>query len=218
MLYNYSPSLLPQPGDWPASRIRVTGAWTLPGSTAEPTSALRQFVEAGERPVAVGFGSMRVGDAERARLSLAVLDALHRLKRRAVVIRGWGALDLASDERIMVVDHAPFAWLLPRVAAMVHHGGAGTVAAAARAGVPQIVVPFVADQFFWAWQLQRLGVSPGGLSRRRLDGGSLAAAISRTEPMLEVAQRLGARVRREDGIGAAIEALEHWELLRNDEA
>ncbi len=213
MLYNFSPALLPQPADWPRSRIRVTGPWTLPSRSPAPDATLRRFVEEGEMPIAVGFGSMRVSPDERARLSGCVRDAVSRSGRRAVVIRGWGALELGSDERLLVVDHAPFDWLFSRVAAVVHHGGAGTVAMAARAGVPQVIVPFVADQFFWAWQLRRLLVSPGGLSRRTLTGASLADAIASAVAMREAARGLAARMAGEDGVGSAIATLEEWGRL-----
>ena len=214
LLYCFSPHLLPAPADWPSARIRVTGPWLREGSPGEPDETLRRFVEAGERPVAIGFGSMQVDPSGRAALSRSVLDAIVRCGRRAVVIRGWGAIDLESDGPVLVVDHAPFEWLLPRVAVAVHHGGAGTVAAAARAGVPQVIVPFVADQFFWAWQLRRLGVSPGALSRKALDGRSLAASIEAAAAMRDEAARIGVRMLDENGVATAIEALETWGLLR----
>ena len=216
MLYNFSPHLLPQPPDWPRTHVAVTGPWQLPPSGEAPTDALRAFVEAGDKPLAIGFGSMRVGPDERARLSAIVADAVRRSGRRAVVIRGWGALALdpsPDGQPLLVVDEAPFDWLLPRVAALVHHGGAGTAAAAARAGVPQIVVPFVADQFFWAWQLHRLGVAPRGLARKTMTGASLAAAIEAAIGMRGRAASLGADMQGEDGAGAAIMALERWGLL-----
>ncbi len=217
MLYSFSPHLLPPPPDWPRTQVAVTGAWRLPPSGAAPTEALRAFVESADKPLAIGFGSMRVGPDECAALSATVADAVRRSGRRAVVIRGWGALTLDTGLDglpILVVDEAPFDWLLPRVAALVHHGGAGTVAAAARAGVPQVVVPFVADQFFWAWRLHRLGVAPRALARKTITGASLEAAIEAAIAMSGRAASLGADMQGEDGAGAAIRALERWGLLQ----
>ncbi len=216
MLYNFSPHLLPPPPDWPRTHVEVTGPWRLPPSGEAPTDALRAFVETGDKPLAIGFGSMRVGPDERALLSAIVIDAVRRSGRRAVVIRGWGALALDAGldgQPILVVDAAPFDWLLPHVAALVHHGGAGTTAAAARAGVPQVVVPFVADQFFWAWRLHRLGVAPGALARKTMTGASLASAIEAAIGMSARAASLAADMQGEDGAAAAIAALERWGLL-----
>jgi UDP:flavonoid glycosyltransferase YjiC (YdhE family) len=97
----------------------------------------------------------------------------------------------------------------------VHHGGAGTTAAAVRAGIPSVVVPFFGDQPFWAWCLGQLGVAPAALPRRALTAGRLAAAIdaASTVAMRQRARELGGRVRSENGVAAAIETLTAWGLL-----
>jgi UDP:flavonoid glycosyltransferase YjiC (YdhE family) len=99
----------------------------------------------------------------------------------------------------------------------VHHGGAGTTAAAVRAGIPSVVVPFLGDQPFWAWRLGQLGVAPPPIPRPALTAERLAAAIgaASAEPMAQRAQDLGERVRAEDGIAAAIETLTGWGLLHD---
>lgn len=223
VLYNWSPHLMPPPPDWPRARIRLTGAWLPPpppgGEALAP--ALEAFLAAGETPLYAGFGSMRVAPAQRDALARTLADALALTGRRAVLGEGWRPAPGADHaplppERVLVVRHAPFGALLPRVSAAIHHGGAGTLGLAARAGIPQVIVPFVIDQFFWAWQLPRLGVAPPRLPpRRRLDAETLARAIDATEapPMRDAAARLGAAIAAEDGVASAIAALREWRLL-----
>jgi vancomycin aglycone glucosyltransferase len=133
-----------------------TGAWMLDDDRPLP-SALEAFLDAGEPPVYVGFGSMPM-HALRDAASL-IVAAIRQQGRRAVLSQGWAGLvpdDGGSD--CFVVDEANHQALFPRVAAIVHHGGAGTTAAAARAGVPQVVVAQIADQPYWASRVAALGI------------------------------------------------------------
>ncbi len=154
VLHAWSPHLLPAPDDWPAD-LAPTGFWNLPhGGTWTPPEGLTRFLDAGEPPVYVGFGSMLARDPDA--FTRTVLDALHRSGRRAVLATGWGALRPSSvPETVHVLDQAPHSWLLPRTAVVVHHGGVGTVGAALRAGVPQVIRPFLGDQPFWARRVAR---------------------------------------------------------------
>lgn len=140
-----------------------------------------------------------------------VLDAVARSGRRAIIHSGWAGLSSESlPEGVRVVGSVPHSWLFPRVGAIVHHGGAGTTAAAFRAGVPQIVVPFHGDQPFWARLVSALGAGTRPLPRRRLTSERLADAIGQalsSEPMREAAARIGESVRGEDGVAAAVEIL-----------
>jgi len=101
----------------------------------------------------------------------------------------------------------------------VHHGGAGTAAAAARAGIPSVIVPFYGDQPFWARCLQRRGVAPAALDRRSLNADALAAALTAmAQPeMLREAEALGRAIRAEDGVGEALRHLRRWGLLEEVE-
>jgi sterol 3beta-glucosyltransferase len=209
-LYGISSAILPRPDDWHASR-HVVGTWFLdPPEAWHPDPDLAAFLAAGPPPVYVGFGSMGVDDpAATARL---VLDAIQAVGVRAVVHRGWARL-LAHDPPASVhfVDGVPHTWLLPRVAAAVHHGGAGTTAASLRAGVPTIVVPFHGDQAFWARRIRDLGAGPAPIPRRRLSADRLAAALAvamSDAPMRSRAAALGERVRAEDGVGDAVRWIE----------
>jgi sterol 3beta-glucosyltransferase len=137
-----------------------------------------------------------------------VLDAVRAAGRRAVLATGWGGLRPDPQaEGVLVIDEAPHDWLLPRMAAVVHHGGVGTVAAALRAGVPQVVRPFVGDQPFWADRLHRLGVAPAPLTGR-LTTARLATAITAASDSAAEARALAGRMATEDGIADAVAAIE----------
>ena len=220
ILYAYSRYLLPQPSDWRSDRIAVTGNWFYDQADAWTAPAdLVAFLESGnDKPIYVGFGSMRTGRSEE--FTRKILDAIRKSGRRAVVATGWGALAknqlVSADERIFFVDSVPHDWLFPRVSLAVHHGGAGTVAAAARAGIPQILLPFVADQFFWRWRMHEIGINPVMLDRKTLTSEQLADAIHMAQGprFLKAAKILGEEIRSEDGIQAAIDTLDKWGMFR----
>jgi UDP:flavonoid glycosyltransferase YjiC (YdhE family) len=101
------------------------------------------------------------------------------------------------------------------MSAAVHHGGAGTTAAAVRAGIPSVIVPFYGDQPFWARCLNRQGVAPPAVERKAMTADMLASAIAATQQpaMIQKATALGSAVRAEDGIGEAVRCLREWGLL-----
>ena len=134
-----------------------TGAWMLPDDRPLPAE-VQAFLDAGPAPVYAGFGSMPLrGSTDAARV---VIEAIRAQGRRAIVAEGWAALDLIDDrDDCLVIGEANHQALFPRVAAVVHHGGAGTTTTAARAGVPQVVVPQQAvDQTYWAGRVAGLGI------------------------------------------------------------
>jgi sterol 3beta-glucosyltransferase len=200
---------VPRPADWPAT-VAVTGYWFLDeGADWQPPRALVDFLEAGPPPVFVGFGSMAGRDPDR--LGRAVLAALARAGQRGVVVTGWGGLRVDDPPPgVFVAEAVPYDWLLPRVAAVVHHGGAGTIAAGLRAGKPTVVCPFVADQPFWGARVHALGAGPAPIPQRRLSAEALAGAIRVAvgdDGMRERAAALGAAIRGEDGVAAAVALL-----------
>ncbi|WP_049621218.1 glycosyltransferase [Frateuria defendens] len=215
VIYGFSRHVVPRPADWPAL-AQVCGYWFLDQPRWEPPPALRDFLEAGPKPVYVGFGSMVSRDA--ASFTGTVLAGVRKSGLRAVLATGWGGLEGADgvrDERIFFLRNAPHDWLFPRMAAAVHHGGAGTTAAAARAGIPSVFVPFYGDQPFWARSMEERGVAPPALDRSRLSADGLAAALAATQqaPMRDAARRLGEQVCAEDGVGEALRWLRQWNLL-----
>ncbi|RJQ80348.1 glycosyltransferase [Pseudonocardiaceae bacterium YIM PH 21723] len=138
----------------PDLAVVQTGAWILPDDRPLP-AALETFLAAGEPPVYVGFGSMSMPASTD--LADVVIEAVRAHGRRVVLSRGWADLTAAHDD-CFVVGEANHQVLFQRVAAVVHHGGAGTTMTAARAGAPQVVVPQVIDQPYWAGRVAELGI------------------------------------------------------------
>lgn len=207
MLYGVSPSLVPQPADWPDNAM-VCGQW-IPGAEESwrAPPALSEFLAAGEPPVYVGFGSMTGFDKDR--LRAAVIEGV--AGRRALLNPGWGGFDTQGlPSNFHVVGDTPHDWLFPRTALVVHHGGSGTSHSAARAGVPSVVVPFAGDQFFWAHRLAEAGVAPTAVAASRLRADDLARGIAFAgdAQVRARAQALGQRMRAEDGLGQAVRAIE----------
>jgi len=203
--HGFSPAVVPRPADWP-SPLRVTGFWwPAPEPDWRPPAALTAFLANGPRPVFVGFGSMAPGQGER--LGSIVSAAVRRAGVRAVVQAGWSNL-VAGGEHVLGIGEAPHAWLFPRMAAVVHHAGAGTTAAGLRAGVPAVAVPVLADQPFWARRLHGLGVSPAPIPMPALTAESLAAALRQamSNPHHAArAQALSARIGAEDGVAPILD-------------
>jgi len=202
MLYGISPTLLPTPPDWPDD-ARLCGQWTRPTTEWYPPETLRQFLDAGDAPIYVGFGSMAGFDPR------ALLDVLVSATagERVVFAPGWSGADaMELPPNFCVVGDVPHDWLLPRTALAVHHGGSGTTHSAARAGVPSVVLPFAADQFFWANRVRELGIGPAPTDIRRVTAAGLAAAIAtaRTRQVRDRAAAVGATMRTEDGLATAV--------------
>jgi len=207
---SYSPIISPKPPDW-GENIYVCGYWFLdPAPNWQPPARLINFLEAEAPPVYIGFGSMANHAPQK--MALLVREALERSGQRGILTAGWGGLENAiPSDKILVLDSVPHAWLFPRMAALVHHGGAGTTAAGFRAGVPSVLVPYMGDQAFWARRVTELGVGSQPIPRRKLTSERLAEAITSATTdhnMQASAAALGKRIRAEDGIARAIEIIE----------
>ncbi len=185
--------------------LDAAGAFVLDDGRPLPP-ALEAFLAAGPPPVFVGFGSMADQRAEPT--SKLVLAAARAAGTRLVLGAGWARLSAVGDDVITVDDIAHPA-LFPRLSAIVHHGGAGTTHAAARAGVPQVVVPQMVDQFYWARRIEELGVGPKPLPKARLSAESLADALRACgdAAVRERARSLAGRMRT-DGAARAADKLE----------
>jgi UDP:flavonoid glycosyltransferase YjiC (YdhE family) len=209
VLYCYSPAVIPPPTDWD-ERMRVTGYWFLdPVDEWTPPADLLEFLQAGAPPIFIGFGSMSPRDP--AAMTQVILQALARTQQRAIILSGWGGLHAGDlPDSVYMLDAIPFAWLFPRVAAVVHHGGAGTTSAGLRAGVPSIIVPFFGDQPFWGQRVADLGVGPQPIPRKQFTADRLAEAIQiavTDQAMRQRAADLGAQIRSEEGIARAVEVI-----------
>ncbi len=208
-LYCYSSHVLPVPSDWDDT-AHVTGYWFLDGATQwQPPADLKAFLADGSAPVYVGFGSMVANDPQRT--TQIVIEALQKSGQRGLIASGWGGLketDLPST--IYRLKEAPHDWLFPQMAAVVHHGGAGTVAAGLRAGKPTVICPFIADQPFWGSVIQQAGAGPAPIPQKKLTVDNLAAAIhiaATDDSMRRKAAQIGEQLRREDGVANAVKVV-----------
>lgn len=206
MLYGVSPGLLPKPLDWP-DNATVCGQWQLPSPNWLPPADLCDFLQRGEPPMYVGFGSM-VG-FDRKRLLNTIVTAIGG--RRALFYPGWSGADTTGlPANFFVIGDTPHDWLFPKTSLVIHHGGSGTSHSACRAGVPSVVVPFAGDQFFWADRLRNAGVAARVASGKSVDAAALAQsiAIAESEPVRLRARTLGKQMRLEDGLANAIFAID----------
>ncbi len=203
-----SPHVFLQADDFPP-HVHHTGFWFLdeePGWT--PPAALTDFLSRGPAPVYVGFGS--IGDPKQAApLARTVAEALRRTGQRGILATGWqGSSDEPLPENVFTLESAPHSWLFPRMAAVVHHGGAGTTAAGLRAGVPTVVIPHGLDQPGWARRVRELGVGTS-LSHKKLTAEKLAGAIQFVlkSEIREAASTLGEKIRAESGAEKAAKVI-----------
>lgn len=207
VLYAFSEVLMRRPRDW-ADHVHVTGYWFLDQPKAyTPPPELVRFLEAGPKPIYIGFGSMV--DRTPDETSHLVVDALEKTGQRCILSQGWSGLaNTRNSDRVLSIGSVPHDWLFPKMSAVVHHGGAGTTAAAMRAGVPAVVVPFFADQHFWASRVERAGLGPKPVPKHKLNADRLARALSEVvtnQKMRIRAQTAGEVIRGEDGLARALQ-------------
>jgi UDP:flavonoid glycosyltransferase YjiC (YdhE family) len=154
---------------------------------------------------------MSLGDDEPRGTAGLILEAV-RLAGTRAVIQGWDAAlsQMSLPSSVQAIGSAPHSWLLPQCAAVVHHGGFGTTSAGLRAGKPTLVIPYIADQFFWADKVSELGVGPPSIKRAKLEAHRLAASMRdlvHDKSLRAQASSIGERIRAEDGVGEAVRAI-----------
>ncbi len=197
-LVSCSNHVFERPGDW-NPHIHQEGYWVVEEPTTyQPSPELAAFLEKGEKPVYVGFGSM-FDRADTEKTGRTVIQALTLAGTRGILSGMSGLTDLPDS--ILTLENVPHTWLFPRMAAVCHHGGAGTSAAGFRAGVPSIILPFALDQFAWAQRSFELGIGSRPLPFKKLKAKSLADAIRfATQPGISAkARALGAQLAAENG-------------------
>jgi len=212
MLSAYSPNIIPHPPDW-SERVHITGYLFLDtDSDWQPPSDLTGFLEAGEPPVYIGFGSMAGRKPEE--LAKLVIEALRKSEQRGLLLKGWGGLYAEQvPANIFMADSVPHSWLFPRVSAVVHHGGAGTTAEGLRAGTPTIIVPFAFDQAFWGTRVKGIGAGPDPIPQKKLTADRLATAIgfAVSDPAIRrQAKKIGEAIRTESGLENAVKVIEKY--------
>ena len=206
----YSPFVVPRPADWEAN-IHVTGYWLLDApANWHPPESLLAFLEAGPPPVYIGLGSMKTRDP--AATTALMVQALAQSGQRGILLTGPGGVSQASlPGEVFTLTEVLHDWLFPRMAAVVHHGGAGTTAAGLRTGMPTIITPMYSDQFFWGQRVAALGVGPPPIPQKHLTTERLATAIrlaTSDQAMQERARAVGQKLREEDGVAQAVRVIE----------
>jgi sterol 3beta-glucosyltransferase len=194
--------VFPRPGDW-AEHVYMSGNWFL-DDVADWTASsdLLDFIAGGKPPIYVGFGSL-TDPALAVQTTELVIDALKHSGQRGILATGWGGISRIKNipEDIFILESAPHSWLFPKMAAVIHHGGAGTTAAGLRAGVPSIVIPSSNDQFAWGRRVYELGAASKPIPRKRLTAEKLADAIKfvLTKEIKYTAKDLGTKIQSENG-------------------
>ncbi len=208
ILCAWSPSVLPPSKEW-KSNVHVTGYFSFDSETSyQPPPALRDFLNSGAPPVCVSFGSMVNREAER--INDVVREALKQSKSRGIVLSGWGGKNYGSSKYLLYLDSAPHDWLFPRCRMAIYHGGAGTTSAGLRAGIPNIVIPFTADQPFWGRRVHAIGAGPKPILVKNLTVEKLRRAILEAENPAagERARATSRMIRSENGVMQAVELVE----------
>ncbi|KAH9784961.1 Sterol 3-beta-glucosyltransferase UGT80A2 [Citrus sinensis] len=158
--YIWSPHLVPKPKDW-GPKVDVVGFCFLDlASNYEPPESLVKWLEAGSKPIYIGFGSLPVQEPEK--MTQIIVEAFEQTGQRGIINKGWGGLGNLAEPKdsIYLLDNIPHDWLFLQCKAVVHHGGAGTTAAGLRAACPTTIVPFFGDQPFWGERVHARGVGP----------------------------------------------------------
>jgi len=187
-VFTRHPLLASDPTLWPWEPTDLcepvqTGAWILPDERPLPDD-LEAFLEEGSPPVYVGFGSIAVQEPKEA--ARVAAEAARAQGRRLVLQKGWAELALADDgDDCFVVGEVNQQALFGRMATVVHHGGAGTTTTASRAGTPQVIVPQIVDQPYWAARVQGLGIGVAHEGPK--------PTVESLSAGLEIALRLGER-------------------------
>jgi UDP:flavonoid glycosyltransferase YjiC (YdhE family) len=176
--YCWSPALVPKPADWP-SYIDVCGFFFRDEPKYTPPGDIDRFLRDGPPPVYIGFGSIVI--EEPAKVTSMILDAVRTLGIRVIISRGWSNLGEglpSTSKNVLFIGDCPHEWLFQYVAAVVHHGGAGTAACGLRNVCPTTIVPFFGDQPFWGNMVAAVGAGPNPIPHKSLTSQNLTDAIS----------------------------------------
>ncbi|XVF81143.1 hypothetical protein PTKIN_Ptkin15bG0133000 [Pterospermum kingtungense] len=206
--YIWSPHLVPKPKDW-GPKIDVVGFCFLDLATNyEPPESLVEWLEAGPKPIYIGFGSLPVQEPEK--MTQIIVDALEQTGQRGIINKGWGGLGNLAEpkDNVYLLDNVPHDWLFLQCKAVVHHGGAGTTAAGLKAACPTTIVPFFGDQPFWGERVHARGVGPPPIPVDEFSLPKLIDAISfMLDPKVkEKAVELAEAMANEDGVTGAVKA------------
>ena len=195
-------------------RHRVTGYWFARRSQEwHVPAALESFIESGHPPIIISLGAMAASGEDANEAAQVTVEAIRRANVRAV-IQGWRETlnHIEMPEAIFRAGSVPHDWLLPKAAAVVHHGGFGTTAAGLHAGLPSLAIPHIIDQFMWGQKIKELGVGPRPIPRKKLSAKNLAEALrqlANDESIRHKARSIGEKIRAEDGVKESCTLIEN---------
>jgi UDP:flavonoid glycosyltransferase YjiC (YdhE family) len=196
-----------------------TGYMYLKNKAEKLNDEIENFLQSGPTPIFIGFGSMSMDNPTALKASKLFVQVAESLKLRFIIQKAWSGLkDLSDHKNCIFVDDVSYELLFPRVAIAIHHGGAGTVQMAARAGVPQMIIPFMNDQFNWRVQIVKLGLGPYTRVMQTLTAKSLSKSISEcltNEKYRKKAKEIAETVKKIDGIELTVNAIEE-RLFKTD--
>ncbi|MEJ2412867.1 MAG: glycosyltransferase [Anaerolineales bacterium] len=208
VLNGFSSKVVHRPPEWD-QRVQITGYWFPEDPSWKPPLSLEEFLARGKAPIFIGFGSNPIKDP--AQITETILLAIKRSGQRAVLHSGWaglGSINLPED--IYLLDYAPYDWLFPKMAMVIHHGGSGTTGFGLRAGVPSCAVPVGFDQKFWGERIADLGAGPEPVVLAKLTTERLCHMIQQgigNEHFRHQAQKIGRELRQEEGIARAVRTI-----------
>ncbi|TEY32976.1 hypothetical protein BOTCAL_0704g00010 [Botryotinia calthae] len=216
--YLWSPGLVPKPKDW-GPEIDIAGFVFLDlADTFTPPDDLVKFLDDGEPPIYIGFGSIVVDDPDR--FTEMIFEAVKKAGVRALVSKGWGGLGGENTpDNVFMLENTPHDWLFPKVKAVVHHGGAGTTAIGLKCGKPTMIVPFFGDQQFWGSMIGTSGAGADPVPYKELTADKLAEGIKQclTDKAREVVEKIAKDIEAEgDGAQNAVKSFHRSLTLRGE--
>jgi len=199
-----------KPSDNWTFRNVISGYWYLEvPSNYSPPEDLLDFIENGEKPVFISFGSAGWSEEDSNSLLKILFEGVQSAGKRAIILNTERYADKIPDH-IYLIKEIPFDWLFDYCSCVVHHCGLGTTAEVLKAGLPSIPVPYMIDQFAWAERIHSLGVATRPIPRKELNSGKLSRAITEAldnPVIMESAEKLGLKIRKEDGLKRAVRAI-----------
>ncbi|CAM4183779.1 MAG: glycosyltransferase [Paenibacillus macerans] len=211
VLYGCSPSVIPYDRKW-KDQVSMEGFWFLQDADDwHPPKILESFIAAGSPPIVISFSSMPLKKPDK--VLEMIKQALKRTGQRGIIMTGSSGLSYScdTDENILCIQEAPHSWLFPLSAGVIHHGGAGTTAAALKAGKPMTICPFTGDQPFWARRMHELGVSTQPLHENTMSVDSLAdrmLALTSSSKLKNNVLSLSAKIHKEMGVERTLDFIE----------
>ncbi|KAJ8060680.1 hypothetical protein OCU04_010985 [Sclerotinia nivalis] len=202
--YCWSPALIPKPQDW-LPHIDVCGFFFRPPPSYDPDPRILGFLEAGPKPIYIGFGSIVMENPQN--MTAIIMNAVRDCGIRAIVSKGWSKLGQGiEDQNVLFIDDCPHEWLFKQVSAVIHHGGAGTTACGLLNGRPTAIVPFFGDQPFWGNMVAAAGAGPPPIDHQSLTVTILSSSIKflLSPNAVIAAHDLAVKIRQENGVKEAV--------------